>query len=117
MLGSVISRCRVIALVLAFALGFPGQALSGMAMAGQMQPPAMSAATPGDACPGCASEQQGDMATGCTLAACWTLPALPAQGKTPQLQPPVAFTPFASAIIRGIRITPEPPPPRPVLHA
>jgi hypothetical protein len=42
-LGSVIGRFRILALLMAFGLGFAGQGLSGVAMAAQMQ----AAAAPG----------------------------------------------------------------------
>jgi len=116
MLGSVISRFRVIVLLLAFGLGLAGQVLSGVAMAAQMQ----AAIAPGimtDAvCPGCPSDQQGAMAAGCTFVACWTVPALPVQSKIPELRPRVLLTPSAEVIIAGIVIAPDPHPPRPILH-
>ncbi len=117
MLGSVINRFRVLVVLLAFGLGFTGQVLSGVAMAGQMQAGAAPGITTDAVCPGCPSDQQGGMNAGCTSAACRTVPALPVQSKIPELQPRVLFTPSAEAIIAGIAIAPDPHPPRPFLHA
>jgi len=115
MLGSVITRYRVLVLLLAFGLGFSSQGLSGVAMAAQMQ-----AAAPGittDAvCPDCPSDQQGCMNTGCTVAACSTAPALPAKAKITEPQPRALFSPSPEVIIAGIAIAPDPHPPRPFLH-
>jgi hypothetical protein len=117
MLGSVISRFRVLALLLAFGLGFAGQVLSGAAMAAQMQAAPTRGIATGAICPDCPSDQPGGMSIGCTIAACWTVPALPVQSKIPEFQPRVLFTPSAEVIIAGIAIAPEPHPPRPFLHA
>src|SRR5712692_7750374 len=95
MLGSVISRYRILVLLLAFGLGFIGQVLSGVAMAAQMQAAATPGIATGEVCPGCPSDQRGGMNTGCTVAACWPVPALPMQSKIPEFQPRVVFTPSA----------------------
>ena len=116
MFGSVISRFRGLVLLLAFGLGFIGQVLSGVAMAAQMQAAATPGMATGEVCPGCPSDQQGGMNTGCTVTACWTAPALPVQSKIPEFEPRMVFTPSAELIIAGIAIAPDPHPPRPFLH-
>ena len=114
MLGSVISRYRVLVLLLAFGLGLAGQLLSGVAVAARMQAAATPGITTDAVCPGCPSDQQCGMNAGCTAAACWTVPALPVQSKIPELQPRVLLTASAEVSIAGIPIAPEPHPPRPL---
>jgi hypothetical protein len=118
MLKPVISRVRVLAMLLAFGLGIACQVLSGVAMAAQMQ----AAPAPGIAgaaiCPGCPSGQRDGMAAaGCTVVACWTVAVLPAQGEFTEPRPPVVFRPSDAVILAGIATAPEPHPPRPFLSA
>jgi len=117
MFGSGITRFRIVVLLLAFGLGLAGQIVSGVAIAAQMQ----AAANPGIGaamvCPGCPSDQAGGTAASCTVAACWTIPALPAQGGAAERLPQTVFIPTADVVFAGIATAPEPPPPRPILHA
>ena len=119
MLRSFLRRSRVIALLLAFGLGLAGNLAWNAALASQMQAPMQhDPTTGGTMCPGCAGDsQQGMMGASCSPTACWTAPALPAQGTAPQPWPPIAFTPSVSAILTGIPTGPDPHPPRPSLHA
>ena len=117
MLASVISRYRILLLLLAFGLGVAGHVSSGVTMAAQMQAAAAPGITSDAACPGCPSNQQGGMNAGCTSAACRTVPALPVQSKVPELMARGVFTSSAVVIIAGLAIAPEPHPPRPSLHA
>ncbi len=116
MLGSVISRYRVLVLLLAFGLGVAGHVSSGVAMAAQMQAAAAPGITTGAVCPDCPSDQQGTMNAGCTVAACSAMPALPAQAKITEPPPRAHFTQSPEVIIAGIAIAPDPHPPRPFLH-
>lgn len=103
-------------LLLAFGLGLAGQIVSSAAMAAQLH----AAASPGLAtamdCPGCPSDQDGAMMGSCGVAACWTIPALPAQGGTPEQPPAIVFLPSVELIMAGIATAPEPHPPRSFLH-
>lgn len=116
MFGSVISRFRVLMLLLAFGLGLAGQIVSSAAMAAQMQAAANAGMATGMDCPGCPSDQTGGMAAGCTVAACWTIPALPAQGGAAERPAQAVFMASAELIIAGIATAPEPHPPRSFLH-
>lgn len=118
MLGSVISRFRISVLLLAFVLGLASQALSGVAMAAQMQPEA-SMTSPGAPCSGCDGDgQQRGMAAGCTVAACFTNPALPVQSTiTMPLRHPATFAATPDIVIAGIVTAPDPHPPRSSLHS
>ena len=116
MFGSLITRFRVVMLVLAFGLGLAGQIASSAAMAAQMQVAPNAGMATGMDCPGCPSDQTGGMAAGCTVAACSTVPALPAQGGATERPQQAVFMPSAELIIAGIATAPEPHPPRPFLH-
>ena len=118
MLGSVISRFRTVVLV-AFMLGLTGQVLANVAMAAQMQPATSPSMTsPGAPCPGCDGDGQPGMAAGCTVAVCWTIPALPAQATVvDSMQRPAAFAVPPDAFIAGISAAPDPYPPRSLFHA
>jgi len=116
MLASVISRYRILLLLLAFGLGVAGHVSSGVTMAAQMQAAAAPGITSDAACPGCPSDQPGTMNAGCTVAACSAMPALPAQGRITEPQARALFTPSPEVIIAGIAIAPDPHPPRPFLH-
>ena len=120
MLGLVISRFRTTMLLLAFALGLAGQVLSSVAMAAQMQPAAgPNMTSPGASCPGCDGDGQlGGMAVGCTVVACWTAPALPAQDTiTGSVERPAGFAAPPDAFIAGVTAAPDPYPPRSSLHS
>jgi hypothetical protein len=115
MFGSVISRLRVLMLLLAFALGLAGQLVSGAAMAAQMQAAANAGMATEMDCPGCPSDQAGGMAVSCN-AACWTIPALPAQSGTAEFTSATVFIPSVDLVIAGIVTRPDPHPPRSFLH-
>jgi hypothetical protein len=117
MLGLFVSRFRVLALLLAFGLGLAGQAVSNAAMASQMQMAMQPGISSGASCPGCPDAQHGGMAPGCPLAACWTIPALPAQGTALLPRPPATFPEPTEAIITGIKSAPDPRPPRAFLYS
>ena len=115
---SFLRRSRIAVLLLAFGLGLAGTALANAALASQMEAPMHGITTGGTMCPGCGTdEQNGMMAGSCSVTSCWTAPALPAQGATPQPHSRVAFTPSAEVILTGIATGPEPHPPRSFLHA
>jgi len=118
MLGSFISRFRVLVLLLAFALGLAGQVVSAAAMAAQMQAWTQAGISTSGLCPGCdGNMQHGGLAPGCMSSSCWNIPALPAQGTA--LEPHVAavFPVSADAIVAGIASAPDPHPPRTFLHS
>jgi hypothetical protein len=117
MLRSVISRFRTVVL-LVFVLGLTGQALANVAMAAQMQPAiSLSMTSPGAPCPGCDDDGQPGMAAGCTVAVCWTVPALPAQATViGSVQGLATFAVPPDAFIAGIVAAPDPYPPRSFLH-
>jgi len=115
MLGSFVSRFRVLMLFLAFALGMAGQIASTAAMAAEMQPVASVGMASDDPCPGCPGDQ-GGMMTSCSIVGCWTAPALPAQSATLGPSPQVAFLVPSDVVIAGIATAPDPHPPRPILH-
>ena len=117
MLGSFISRFRVLMLLLAFGLGLAGQITSSAVMAAQMQPMASLGMASDNACPGCPDDQQGGMTASCSVVGCWTAPALPVQSATPERLPQVAFAVSADVVIAGITTAPDPHPPRPILHS
>ena len=117
MIGSVISRFRVLILLLAFGLGLAGQLLSGAAMAAQMQAGAEPGITTGMDCPACPSDHGGGMMGSCSVAACWTIPALPTYERIPERPGSQAFVPSVALVIAGIATAPEPHPPRLLLHA
>ena len=116
MLGFLIIRFRVVMLLLAFGLGLAGQILSGAAMAAQMQAATEPGIATGMDCPACPSDQTGGMMGSCSIAACWTIPALPTQERIPEQPVSLAFVPSAASIIAGIAAAPEPHPPRLFLH-
>lgn len=116
MLVPVITRFRVVMLLLAFGLGLAGQIASSAAMAAQMQVAPTAGMATGMDCPGCPSDQTGGMPASCTVAACWTIPALPAQVGAAERLHQAVFMPSAGLIIAGIATAPEPHPPRPFLH-
>jgi hypothetical protein len=118
MLGSSVSQFRVLVLLLAFALGLAGQAVSNFAMAAQMQGPTQAGICAGTPCPDCDGDMQhGGLAPGCMSSSCWNIPGLPAQGTA--LEPHVAavFPVSADAIVAGIASAPDPHPPRTFLHS
>jgi hypothetical protein len=116
MFGSLITRFRVAMLLLAFGLGLAGQLVSNVAMASQMQAPTQIGIGSGHMCPGCATDEQpGSMMAGCSVAACWTSPALPAQDTGPQLRPAASFSISPDRVIAGVTSAPDPHPPRPFL--
>ena len=117
MFGLVISRFRVVMLLLALGLGLAGQIASSAAMAAQMQAAPNPGSATGMDCPGCASDQTGGIAATCTVAACWIIPALPAHSGTAEPPPQTVFMPSVELIVAGIATAPEPHPPRPFLHA
>jgi len=113
MLGSLLSRFRVVMLLLGFGLGLAGGVVSDAAMASQMQGPMQSGLSTGHPCPACPDGQRSAMMPGCTaMAACWTTPALPAQGAALQRRPAAGFPDPADASIAGIASSPDPHPPR-----
>ena len=117
MLGSFVSRFRVLMLLLAFALGLAGQVASTAAMAAQMQPMTSEGMMTSDhPCPACPSEQPGGMMPTCAAIGCWTVPALPAQSAAPQPSREVAFGVLPDVVMAGIATAPDPHPPRSVLH-
>jgi hypothetical protein len=118
MLGSFVSRFRVVTLLLAFALGLAAQAMSNVAMAAHMQSAADAGISPDVACPGCDTDMQhGGLAPSCRASSCWTVPALPPQSATLERQPAAGFPPSADAIVTGITSAPDPHPPRDFLHS
>ena len=118
MLRSFLRRSRLAVLLLLFGVGLAGHALANAAPGWQMHGPMHSAATSsGTMCPGCGDDQHGMMAGTCAISSCWTAPALPAQGPTPQSQSDVAFGTSSEAILAGIATSPDPHPPRSLLHA
>jgi len=116
MLGSFVSRFRVLMLLLAFALGMAGQIVSTAAMAAQMQPVTSVGMASDDPCPGCPGDQHGGMMTSCSVIGCWTAPALPVQSATLGPSPQVAFVVPSDVVIAGIGTSPDPHPPRAILH-
>lgn len=118
MLGSVLNRFRIALLLMAFSLGLAAQVISGVAMAGQMQSPSNPGMTAGTMCPGCATDQEhGGMSAGCTVAACWMVPGLPAQSTIPAPPPRMTFITGADITVAGIASAPDPYPPRFSLHS
>jgi hypothetical protein len=106
----LLSRFRLVALLLAFGLGMVGGAAADAAMAweGPGQP-GLSVEHP---CPTCPDRQSSLMMPGCTIAACWMIPALPAQTTVLPSWPAAAFPESAEASIAGIVCSPDPHPPR-----
>ena len=118
MLGLLISRFRVVMLLLAFGAGMAGGILSDAAMGSQMQDPMQSAPSTGHPCPACPAGQNTGMMPGCTsMATCWTVPALPAaQEAGVQVPPEMTFAATAGIGIAGIASAPDPRPPRSFLR-
>ena len=115
MLGLFVSRFRVVMLLLAFALGLAGQAVSSAAMAAQMQGPAPVGS--GTLCPGCDGDRQDSgLAPSCMVSSCWTVPALPAPSTALEPRPSAVFPASADTITTGITSAPDPHPPRAFLH-
>jgi hypothetical protein len=118
MLGSFVSRFRVLILLLAFGLGLAGQVMSSAAMAALMQRPAQADIDTGAVCPGCGTDMQpGGLAPSCMASPCWTIPALPAQCTSLEPGPAAVFPASADAIVTGITAAPDPHPPRAFLHS
>src|SRR6516165_3733316 len=117
MLGSFVSRSRVLMLLLAFALGLAGQVVSSAAMAAQMQGPAQAGASTGSPCPGCDADMQHGSLPSCMTASCWTIPALPPQSTALEPRPAAVFPTSADAIVTSIASAPDPHPPRAFLHS
>ena len=117
MLGFLIIRFRVVMLLLAFGLGLAGQIASSAAIDAQMQVAPTAGMATGMDCPACPSDHTGGMMGSCSIAACWTIPALPTQERIPEQPAPLAFVPSAGSVIAGIATAPEPHPPRLILHA
>jgi len=116
MLGSFVSRSRILMLLLAFALGLAGQVVSNAAMAAQMQGPGQAGASTGSPCPDCDADMQHGLFPSCTATSCWTIPALPPQSTTSEPQPSAVFPPSADVIVTGIASAPDLRPPRAFLH-
>ena len=117
MLGSFVSRSRVLMLLLAFALGLAGQVVSNAAMAAQMQDPAPADVGAGSPCPDCDTDMQHGSLPSCMTMSCWTIPALPPQSTTFEPRPAAVFPTSADAIVTGIASAPDPRPPRAFLHS
>ena len=117
MSGSVISRFRALMLLLAFGLGLAGQIVSSAAMAAQMQAAAHPGTATGMNCPACPGDQGGGIAASCTIAVCWTIPALPAQGGAAERPPQAVFVRSVELTVAGIATAPDPYPPRSFPHA
>src|SRR6266851_8446912 len=118
MLGAFVSRFRVLALLLVFGLGLAGQGVPNGAVASQMQVVTVSGLSGGDMCPGCgADEQHGGMAPGCSVASCWTVPALPAQTAASYARPPTTYAASTDVTVAGIPSAPDPHPPRSFLQS
>ena len=117
MLGSFVSRSRILMLLLAFALGLAGQVVSNAAIAAQMQGPGQAGASTGSPCPDCDADMQHGLFPSCTATSCWTIPALPPQSTTLEPRPAAAFPASADAIITGITSAPDPYPPRAFLRS
>jgi hypothetical protein len=118
MLGSFVSRFRVLMLLLAFGLGLAGQIGSSAAMAAQMQGPAQAGISSGAVCPGCDMDMHhGGVAANCMLSSCSNTPALPAQSTGLEPLPAAVFPASTDAIVTGITSAPDPHPPRVLLHS
>ena len=117
MLGFLTTRFRFVILLLAFALGLAGQVASNGAMAAPMQAAMDSGMATGMNCPGCPSDHDSGMTDSCSVAACWSIPALPAQSATARSRSQTVFIRSGEPIITGIATAPDPYPPRSFLQA
>ena len=116
MLGSFVSRFRVLAVVLAFVFGLLGPVASNVAMAAQMQ--SMSSGMASDQpCPACPGDQHGGITPMCSAVGCWVAPAL--LGYNARVEPVqrMAFVTPPDTMIMGIPTAPDPYPPRISFHA
>jgi hypothetical protein len=116
MLGFPTTRLRFVMLILAFALGLGGPAVSHGTMAAPMQTALASGMATGMDCPNCPDNHKGGMTASCSVTACWTIPALPAQSATVDRQLQAVFTRSGAPIITGIATAPDPHPPRSFLQ-
>jgi hypothetical protein len=114
-------RLRAVMLLLAFSLSLAGQAVAGMAMAGQMSaaPGGPVVVTSGAAMGGCSDCDGGKTALSptCALAFCWGFVALPAPAAPLERIASGGFGPVRSGFSPGIRLRPDPYPPRTLLPA
>jgi hypothetical protein len=114
-------RLRAVMLLLAFSLSLAGQAVAGMTMAGPMSPApgepvvVMSGAAMG----GCSDCDGGKAAISptCPVAFCWDFVALPAPTAPHERIASVGFAPARYDASPGIRLRPDPYPPRTLLPA
>jgi|SRR5579859_6363029 len=111
MLGSLVSRFRVVAVVLAFGIGGLGPFASNVAMAAQMQP-AIGGMASHHPCPACPGDQHSGITPMCGSIGCWVNAALPAYGAPVDLAHRVVFAASRDAVAAGIATPPDPHPPR-----
>ena len=121
MFRMVLIRLRAVMLLLAFSLSLVGQAVAGMAMTGPMSaaPGGPVVVTSGAAMGGCADCDGGNAATAptCALAFCWGFVALPASATPLERVASGGFGPARYDAPPGIRLRPDPHPPRTLLPA
>jgi hypothetical protein len=117
MSGSLLSRFRLVTLLLAFGLGMVGGAVGDAAMASLISDPRQSGLSADHPCPACPDAPSRGMMPGCTTTACWTIPALPAQNTVLLPRPAAAFPEPAEPRIAGIVFSPDPHPPRAFLRS
>ena len=111
MLGSLVSRFRVLAVVLAFGFGLLGPVASNVAMAAQMQ--SMSGGMASDQpCPACPGDQHGGITPMCSAVGCWVAPALLGYNVPVEPMQRMAFVTPPDMMIMGISTPPDPHPPR-----
>lgn len=114
-------RLRAVMLLLAFSLSLAGQAVAGMTMAGQMSAaPSQPVVVMSDAAMGgCSDCDGGKAATSptCPLACCWGFVAIAAPAVSLERVASGGFSPARYDVSPGIRLRPDPYPPRILLPA
>jgi hypothetical protein len=116
MLDSLVSRFRVLTVILAFGFGLLGPVASNLAMAAQMQPASGGMASD-HPCPACPNDQHSGITPMCSAVGCWLAPALPAHNAPAEPMQRTAFAIPPDVLITGIATAPDPYPPRLPSHA
>jgi hypothetical protein len=117
MFGSLVSRFRLVTLLLALGLGTVGGVVLDAALASQMEGPKQAAVSAVHPSPTCPDVHSCAMIPGCTTAVCWTVSALPAQSTVLQPRPAAVLPEPAEPSITGIVSSPDPHPPRVFLRS
>jgi hypothetical protein len=115
MLGSFLTRCRVVALLIAFGLGLITQGVSDAATASQMQAPNQSILGTDHSSRTCLAAAGTGVMVECIVGACWTIPGLPAQSAMIERQSAAGFREAVESNVAGMPPAPDPYPPR-LLH-